>query len=247
MKVAITYTIFTEDYFFIEWYSSYYTVKIGEKLKYKLLKRTVGKHEDSTRPHYHICCIYELQEGAKEYKTLNEKILRTVDDIEFHKDYPNIEKKISFIYEGQQKTFKKKIKLYNESYLQYPFKEYKNDTDIDRKLQYGFKDEELDTMRKCANIEWLDVKRKREQQNILAIEKKQEQEKETDYVLNSLETLPEGLSYDILIRKTIKYILEYCKLNNINVRTSSLKDKAINYLFHAGYITGDEIIEKLYI
>ena len=54
MKVSITYTVYTEDHLYIEWFSTSYIEQVAKSLKYKLLKRTVGQHIDASRKHYHI-------------------------------------------------------------------------------------------------------------------------------------------------------------------------------------------------
>lgn len=247
IRVAITYTIFTEDEDYVNWFSLDYTVQVGKHLNYGLLKRTVGKHVDAARTHYHICCIYELLEGSKFYKVLNEKILRFNEIQNLPGNYNDVEKKISFIYEGQQKKTKKGVKMYDESSLQYPFKEYEKDHEVfyHAHLHTGFTDEELRTMRKCANIEWQNVLRKREQQEQMRINKQAAEEKEEAYIKENIKEI--NGSYEFMLRETIKHILQYSKAHDQNIRTNTLKDKAINYLYKNNKITTDQIIDHLYI
>ena len=120
MKVIVTYTTFTEDSDVMEYITNDYIYQVAKQLNYKVIKATSGKHIDANRPHYHTHVCYDCS-GAKMYKTLNEKIGRLFMDLLYPSEdvgikFKEIEKKISFIYEGQQKKHKKnKYTIYNES------------------------------------------------------------------------------------------------------------------------------------
>lgn len=109
MKVLVTYTTFTEDRDVMEYITKDYIYQVASKLNYNVIKATSGKHIDATRPHYHTHVCYDCS-GSKTYKTLNEKIGRLFADLVYPsenvgKQFKEIEKKISFIYEGEQKKF----------------------------------------------------------------------------------------------------------------------------------------------
>lgn len=250
MKVLITLTTFTEDLELMSYINDDYLHQIGNKLGYKLIKSTSGKHIDASRPHYHTHVCYDCS-GAKVYKTLNEKIGRLFLELLYPSEYVGIkfkevEKKISFIYEGQQKKFKKKIILYDESSMCYCFKEYKKDCEIPFDYQKGYSTEELKEMRKVANVYWCEVLRKRNQQQQVDLEKKDEEQNLRVYLGEKMKN-KSGDVHDLV--KHVKHsILEYRKkqykkgtLNTI--RMSALKDQAISFLYFNDYITNEEVDE----
>lgn len=128
MKVIINLTQFTESEIdlvdqkvLLDW------------LGYNLVKSTTGKHCMASRPHYHtmmVCSFVPKQvytvtnlfnekqkvHKTKIYKTLN----KTIQDILKKMDV-KIEVKVTFKYEN---GIGKKDVEYDETALQYPFKEY---------------------------------------------------------------------------------------------------------------------------
>ena len=247
-KVLITFTLFTEDGDYMDWFVNTYISQVAGYLKYELLKQTTGKHIDCNRPHFHVCCLYQTN-GAKIIKYLSEKILRFNDIYYWHPDvateHNRIDKKITFIYEGQQKKFKKKVKLYDESGLQYPFKEYDNFGQIPVDLCSGFDELELEQMRKCANIEWLNLKRIQSQQLAQEIEKKNMEIKMNDYLKEKLQHIEGDFRY--LVKETITALLQFKKqeTTSTSFRVMGLKDQAISYLYFNGKISEIEIIQYL--
>ena len=247
MKVILNITQFTtnEDYLID-------TTLISNYLGYSLLKKTVGKHEVARRPHYHVMCIMEFTEGAefefdgkqkksKIYKTLN----KNIQEIISLSQYNNIKSHITFKYEN---GVGKPSISYDETALQYPFKEYIHYSKIPFAHCVGYTDEELISMWKCASTEW-----KRTQ----AIKKREEDKKaeETDkrfqlkeYIftkINKVELQQED--YNFKVKTIITITLEFYKRNETRFRLTSLRDDAVNFLFHNNLLTEHEIVSHLYI
>lgn len=245
MKVLITFTLFTEDLDYIQHYVNIIIVDYAKNLNYQIMKFTTGKHLDANRPHYHICVLMDTN-GNKKYKILNEKIKRTNITLYKNAPHPLPDEKISFMYEGETQTYKGKAKKYDETALQYPFKEYKTYSDIPIVWCYGFSGEELEMMRKCANIEWNAKKRYENQQELKEKEKKTELETMNEFIEKHLkETTTLGSEIVVLLPETIKAILLYKKLNkSTSIRLSSLKDTAVSYLYYNNRITEQDIIDN---
>lgn len=250
MKLIVTYTTFTEDKELMDYIVNDYVHQVGNKLNYKVIKATSGKHIDATRPHYHTHVCYDCS-GAKIYKTLNEKIGRLFVDLYYPsedvgKKFKEIEKKISFIYEGEQKKFKKKIILYDESSMCYCFKEYKKDCEIEYDLQFGYSNKELGEMRKVAHVYWCEVLRRRNQQKQLDMEKKDEEQNIREYLVNSMKD-KKGDVNDLVKyvkHQILKYRKKQYKKGTISsIRGSALKDQATSFLYFNDYITEEEYDE----
>ena len=127
MKVILTLTIFSTDHDLITYSATKYIKHLAKELDYEIKKVTTGKHIDASRPHYHIMFCMDTAHRidasgntieSKIYKTLNEKIHRIINmeypSKEIADKFRDTERKISFIYEGQNKKFKKKTIVYNE-------------------------------------------------------------------------------------------------------------------------------------
>lgn len=250
MKVLITTTAFTEDDYLIEYLGTTWINTVATNLGYSIIKQTIGSHKDAARPHIHMMTAMDVS-GGRVYKALNDKINKMKISLflfpskQLSDDYVKLEKKISFIYEGEQKTHKKNIILYNESAMGYPFKEYTDNKSIAYSLQVGFTDMELHEMRKVANIGWLEVKRKQEKHNAEEMAKKENEKGMECYLKENIK--PEQ-DTKALIRQTMKYIWKwkkkaYKKGTCSSVRVASVKDNAISFLYFNGYITEDEIID----
>ena len=253
MRCLLTITSFTLDPDLINYIATDYINQIGNKLKYNIIKSTCGLHVDATRPHYHTHVCYDVS-GAKVYKTLNEKISRLFADLtyptaEIAKSFNSIENKISFIYEGQNKKFKKKIVSYDESSMCYCFKEYQKNEEVPVDLQFGYSKGELDEMRRVSNVAWREVVRKRNQQKQLEISNK-------DNHINFIKYLEERMLVPIgvggwgdvndLVTYVKKQIYlykkgEYKKGKNTMFRVSCVRDQAISFLFYNNYIDEDDI------
>ena len=153
MKVIVTYTTFTEDSDVMEYITNDYIYQVAKQLNYKVIKATSGKHIDANRPHYHTHVCYDCS-GAKMYKTLNEKIGRLFMDLLYPSEdvgikFKEIEKKISFIYEGQQKKHKKKIILYDESSMSTVLRSIKKTVIYHMSIRL---DTALKRLMKCAKL-----------------------------------------------------------------------------------------------
>ena len=247
MKVILTITTFTEDIPLMEYISNDYIYQVGKLLGYKIIKATCGKHIDASRPHFHNHICYDCS-GAKVYKTLNEKVGRLFTDLyypteEVGKKFKEVEKKVSFIYEGQQKKFKKNVKLYDESGMCYAFKEYKENNEIPYGFQIGYSDEELNEMRKVANVYWCEVLRKRNQQKQVELDKKDEQQNLTECLILSMKD-KKGDVNDLVkhIRHSImKYRKKQYSKGTVNsIKFNSLDDQSLSFLYFNNYITEAE-------
>lgn len=247
MKLILTITTYTEDYDLMNYISNDYVDQIAKILKYNIIKATCGKHVDASRTHYHNMVCYDIS-GAKVYKTLNEKINRLFTDLTYPTEdlgriFQSTEKKISFIYEGEQKKFKKDIRLYDESAMCYPFKEYKENKEIPYDLQRGYQCEELKEMRKIANVSWCDVLRKRAKQQAMDIEKKEQENNMTEFLKSKMEH-KEGDVNDLV--KFVKHQIwkfkkeQYKKGAISSVRVGAIKDQAISFLVFEEYINIEE-------
>ena len=246
MKLAVTYTIITQH---IKWYVRNLLPYIAKELKYEVNRYTCGEHKECETPHYHICVDYDTVD-SKYYKTLNEKIQRIIQsyDKDIGRPHPELYKdkiKISFVYEGYPRVQKKKTTVYNPTFMQYPFKEMTESIIYSsvQELQHpSWSVEELDTMRECAHLRWLNSKREKANREAAEKEKENKESQLKDYLDQELTT--DG-TYDILVTKVITLTLRWKRENEIKIRTSGLKDAAINYLYYRKLITEDEIIEHI--
>lgn len=250
MRCLLTITSFTLDPDLINYIATDYIHQIGNKLNYNIIKSTCGKHVDASRAHYHTHVCYDCS-GAKVYKVLNEKISRMFSELtypseEIAKSFNKIENKISFIYEGQNKKFKKKIVSYSESSMCYCFKEYQKNEEIPVCLQFGFSKGELDEMRMVSNVAWREVVRKRNQQKQLEISNKDSHINFIKYLEERMVVLWEWGDVNDLVTYVKKQIYlykkeEYKKGKNTMFRVSCVRDQAISFLFYNNYIDEDDI------
>tara|TARA_B100000513_G_scaffold193879_1_gene121873 strand:- start:567 stop:1178 length:612 start_codon:yes stop_codon:yes gene_type:complete len=190
---------------------------------------------------------------GKIYKILNKKILAfhllEFPSKEIADQFRDIEKKVSFIYEGEQKKSKRTIIHFSEDSMRYVFKEYDSKDKIDMKFQFGYTEEELEVYRQTANTEWRIVKEKRVKEIAKKIEEEDEFKKETEYLRKCLL----GHNYDTplnLIRRAQIGLWEYKKLaykqDKIkSVRVAGIKDKAISFLVFEGFIHEDTIVDLI--
>lgn len=107
-------------------------------------------------------------------------------------------------------------------------------------------------MWKLAKTEW-ERKLARDRVKQAAIDKKENSKLQfKEYILSrlSLELAVSDFrseSHNHKVRTVIRYSLQYYKQHEIRFRTSALKDEAINFLYHNGYLTEEEIIDKIYL
>jgi hypothetical protein len=252
MKCIITLTIFSEDFNFIEFVATSYTHQVAKYLNYKVIKYTTGKHIDACRPHYHIMFLCDCLEG-KIYKILNKKIL-AFHSVEFPtkeiaNQFRDTEKKVSFIYEGEQKKSKASIINFSEDSMRYVFKEYDSKEKIDMEFQFGYTEEELEAYRQTANTEWRVVKEKRAKEIAKKVEEQDEFKKETEYLRKSLSSHKYDTPTNI-IRRTQIALWEYKKIaykqgKIKSVRVAGIKDKAISFLVFEGFIHEDTIVDLI--
>jgi len=260
MYVILTLTIFSIDQDVIQYSATHYIKHLAKELDYKIIKVTTGKHIDASRPHYHIMFMLDTAHRkdisgnpieSKIYKTLNEKIHRIINmeypSKEIADKFRDTERKISFIYEGQTKKFKKKTIVYNEQSMKYPFKEYDSIDKIEMELQYGYTYEELSQMRNLAHQEWLDVKSKQAKQQAIEINKKDNHIAMKEY-LNQYLAPFKNEPVDKLVRKTRCLIwdwktIQYEKGLITSARSAGIKDEAISFLKFNHYCTSAELID----
>ena len=260
MKVIVTHTVFSTDPDLIAYMSTNYLTHIANKLNYKIIKNTTGKHVDCTRPHYHIMvcmdCSWRTDAsgtilGSKVYKTLNEKIHRITDmeypSKEIADKFRDTERKLSYIYQGENKMFKKKWRIYDESTMRYPFKEYDSIEKVETALQFGYSYAVLEQMRDLAHQEWLAVKGKiaKQQANEMSIKDKHIAMKE---YLNKYLVPYKNESVDKLVRRTRCLIwdwktVQYEKGMITSTRSSGIKDEALSFLKFNHYCTSEELID----
>lgn len=260
MKVILTLTIFSIDHDLIVYSSTEYIKHLAKELDYKIIKITTGKHIDASRPHYHIMFLLDTAHRkdtsgnlieSKIYKTLNEKVHRIINmeypSKEIADKFRDTERKISFIYEGQNKKFKKKTIVYNEQSMKYPFKEYDDISKIEMELQYGFTYQEIEQMRNLAHQEWLDVKHKIAKQQAIEISKKDTHIAMKEY-LNQYLTPFRNENVEKLVRRTRCLIwdwktIQYEKGLITSTRSAGIKDEALSFLKFNHYCTSEELID----
>lgn len=237
------------------------TQSLAKYLGYTIVNQTIGIHKIAKHEHYHTMMIMEFRENeefevntpygklvkkkAKIYKTLN----KTINDIMRGLKYKHTFK-VSFKYEN---GIGKELQ-YDETALQYPFKEYSDFSNIDTTLQIGYTEYELRGMWQSAHAEWKRTLAKR-------LKEEQKEKDKADKKLQYKEYLEDNIglpgtcsrhqfsleTYDYKIRTIIRYTLDFHKINQTNFRMHSLKDDAINFLFHHNLLSTDEILYKLYV
>ena len=231
-------------------------------LGYKLIKATTGKHIVANRPHYHTMIVGEFEPNQvyevdtpfgkkkvmkkKVYKTLNKSISQIIKTLGYTYDV-----KVSFKYSN---GIGKNDIEYDETALQYPFKEYTEFSKVPLSLQVGYSVEELKSMWKLAKTEW---ERKLARDRVKEQREKNENDKKLqfkEYLISKVgndgtcsNALFRTESYEFKIKTVIRHSLIYYKENGIKFRFNSLKDEAINFLYHHNFLTEAEIINKIYI
>ena len=250
-KCMITLTIFSEDEELVTYMATKYMYDISEMLGYKVCYITAGKHIEANRPHWHIMYDVNVYKG-KVYKTLNQTLIRKGEELKFpHKDvadkFRDTEMKISFVYDGQEKKHKKKVIVYGKSYMRYPFKEYNSFDKVPLSLQYGFKVEELEVLRKQAHQEWLIVKEKQQRAIAQEIAEKDEYLELGKFLDDNLMGHKNSSSSVELIRRCMVSIWAFKKAQHgkgrcKTIRVGSVQDQAISWLVFNNYISEDEIV-----
>lgn len=246
-KLLINFTIFpnTEDIEDvedelskrIEYYSTEYVKQIRDKLKYKILKLTIGIHRQATRPHIHMFVNFRTHKGKK-YQYLAQKIAKTATPFDIVDDI-----KQTIVYEGEPLKQKKKIIKYDETSMRYCFKEGNLDD-----YYWGITDDEYTTLRAKAIEEWntvLKMRKAEEEKTKTKNENKKHLYEHTydEYKIqhSHLDTIKEK------IKKVIRIMLQYHREEMLNLDVTRLKNKAIEFLYYYEFIDEEEIIQYIYI
>lgn len=258
--IIITLTIFSNEYSFIVFMATQYIDQILKKLSYSVKKVTCGKHIESSRLHYHIMFRVST-DGSRIYKDLSSKIHRisttelTFPCKELADMYRDTDIKISTMYQGETKKYKKKIITFGEESMRYPFKEYTSFSEVDLELQSGFTEPQLKSLWEQAHQDWKNVKKQEKDALAVKIQEASEFQELNEYLLERHKTLDLELSpssgIENLIRETMKHIWEYkhalYKLKKCKtVRVASIKDQAISWLVFNGYILSEDIVNLTY-
>lgn len=233
-RVIVTYTTYTDNPLIND---SVFDIvqKIGQKLKYDVIKIAQGDHKKSTRPHFHTMVVYQLTLDSKKYKTLNKKLQ---SELKLYKELDEIETHISFIYKTEEsKKHKNKKIYYDETSLQYCYKEYSKDTDINYHNQLGLCSHTITGMRKTAHAEWLRAQAQKEK-----FEKNENDKKEfkeglyiylgNKYNLKDLDRLVDlkNYNYEDLKRKIAKDVITYYNNNDKLIDINMIKKQTITWL-----------------
>ena len=247
----ITLTIFSEDTDLITYMACQYMYDMCNMLGYRVNNVTTGKHIEANKPHWHIMYNINIQEG-KYYKTLNQTLIRRATELLFPSkkiadDFRDTEMKISFIYDGESKSHKKRQIVYGKSYMRYVFKEYNSIDKVDMKLQYGFSIEEIEVLRKQAHAEWIILKDKQQRAIEQEISDKDDHIEMKSYLQHRLHMYANSLRTDQLIHRTMVELWNYKKMKHSQgkvktIRVGSVQDQAISWLVFNNYITTDEIV-----
>lgn len=231
MKLLTNITVFNKDIDMIP-----LMLTIASQLKYKTLRRTQGVHVEATRAHQHIMTIWDCGE-SKPYKALNKKINELAKTL-----YQDINIKVTFTYENDIKSNPKN--QYNESCMMYPYKEYRENSDVNLDQQFGYSTDEIYNMRKIANQEWSRYCQKKQQQEHKKLHEKSKQvgmweylEQHTQYMLTST-MLPNDK-----VREAARLIVKYKGLHDEQFRLFDLKNQSVNYLYKFKKLSEDEVLD----
>lgn len=256
-NILITLTIFSLETELIQWLATEFIQRLCKNLKYIVKLITTGRHIDASRPHYHIMFAVNTDK-QKTYKGegLKSKIQRVSKLIACsNNDIDAIWKsvlnsgsrfKVSFVKEGEPKSFKKKTINYGTEAMRYVFKEYNENNQIELTLQTGFSTAELHAMRESANMEWRIVKKKQSDEALSNIAKKEEFLTEQVYLKTHFENTF-FTSTDEMIKHAMNGIWLYSKqmykANKIQrIQYNQVANRAINFLVFNGYVDHTEIV-----
>lgn len=255
LGVIITLTIFSENDEFIQFLATSYIDQIFKNLGYKLEKITAGKHIEATRPHFHIMYKGNIAK-SKIWKGLNSKIQRDGKKLSFpSKECAEIYRslkpedfKISYLYQGEHKLHNKKVVVFGEEAMRYPFKEYTDFDQINLEIQHGFTVPELKALHEQASQEWRIVLQKRQQQLQQQLKDKDDFENLMGYLKDEMDKIYfPNIDITTLIKKAQTIIWkykkqQYKKKDVKSIRVSSVKDQAISFLVFNDYITPEDIV-----
>lgn len=255
LGIIITLTIFSEDETFITFMATSYIEQTFKNLGYELDKITSGKHIDATRPHWHIMFKGNIAQ-SRTWKGLDSKIRRESKHLEFPSKacadiFREADYKISYLYQGEHKLHKKKVVVFGEEAMRYPFKEYTDFDQIDLEIQHGWTKPELRALWEQASQEWRIVKKKRNDQMIQQLKEKDEFEDLISYLKNNLKTYVEHtvcIGTLILHTETLIWTYKkdcYKKKQVKSIRVASVKDQAISFLVFNDYISPEQIVTHL--
>jgi hypothetical protein len=270
MKTIINFTAFTEDYEVLEQIVKHYIPNVFKQLNYKLIKYVTGFHQEHcARPHYHIMCVADSndEENQKRVCPRTKKIKkyiykdlgRTIHALKesYQADHPWLLNKmtavkinISSIWEGETKKHKRATIHYDESVLGYPLKEYTSNTHINENLCGGLHTEELQILRKVANIKWQSVKRDINRKLEEEIQDKDEYLNMKTYVIDHMKEwdMTPNHQYEAKINNAMTALWKYkIKQNKAgkckSVRVASVQDQAVSILAFEGYLQPNEIVQ----
>lgn len=250
MKVLVNFTCFMDDAVFKNhsYYKDYliqeFMYEVFKEIKYKVIRAIIGLHEEAQRPHYHLFVLAEMNEDAKKYKILNEKLQRVIRMIQFPNPlYSRQEIKVSYVYEGESKKFRKTTIVYDETAMRYPLKEGNTHYAV-----YNIPDAEVKSLRVEAINQYNLYKQRKLTEDLKSQLKKNETVKLEDFVIDKiLEHNDEPTEAHQKIKIAAGLIIEYSIHNDINFNINNLKNKAINILRKHELITTAEVLGLIYI
>jgi hypothetical protein len=270
MKTIINFTIFEEDPQLMEQMIKYYIPNVFKQLNYTLIKYVGGFHQEHcARPHHHVMCVADSNDienqkricprTKKVKKYIYKDLGRTIHNLKesYQADTPTllnrltpIKINISSIWEGETKKYKRATIHYDESVLGYPLKEYSSKNHINEKFCRGLHMEELEILRKVANIKWQSVKREINRQLEQEIQDKDEYQNMKIYVIDHMKEwdITPNTNYEAKVSNAMTALWKYkIKQNKAgkckSVRVSSVQDQAVSILAFEGYLQPNEIVQ----
>lgn len=246
-RVAITFTLFSDSEFQLHSFVEDYLPQIAEQLSYKILSYTSGMHVQSPRAHFHVCSIFSMEKNSKKYKVLNEKIRRICKSIfaaSGDESALGYDIQISYLYEHETKIKHGKKIRFDENFVQYAFKEYEKDEQINLAFQYGYTEEQLYAFRLAANQIWKNIMRQRQQEEDKK-ELEQKQEANLEVFLDENLEKYDSMEFRDLVRVTILHIVRFKKQEHQKIRHAALKDIAFNYLLFNNRIDEQDIVDYI--
>jgi len=266
--------MFEEEECIMEQMITHYIPNVFKQLNYTLIKYVGGFHQEHcARPHYHVMCVADSNDEENQkricprtkkvkkyiYKDLgrtihNLKESYSCDAMKTHKQVldrmMSIKINISSIWEGETKKYKRATIRYDESVLGYPLKEYTQKTQINQKFCRGLHMEELEILRKVANIKWQSVKREINRQLEQEIQDKDEYTNMKISVIDHLKEwdITSNTNYEAKVGNAMTALWKYkIKQNKAgkckSVRVASVQDQAISILAFEGYLQPNEIVQ----
>lgn len=244
MTTCITFTLFTTHYLY-EFYSRIHDVM--KKLDYKIEKMIIGKHTNSSRPHYHIAV--KISYTSKQLKCFNRKLTQELKqkDLDFkisfyHNDDPKYDEEKPFMYPLKEvdNTAENKI-LYDQYAINISKEEYQRYTitsqGIYNEILYKKKSkEEQEIIKKDTT----DSKYKYLDKELLGIEN---YDNDTIYPVISIM----NENYEKKVKVVCTYLLKYQKIQYLEnnkkcFKIGALQDLALSYLYFRNLISEEEII-----